>query len=115
LKAVHCSPETHDLIWRYRSRSTRRSEIERRLGPDQAQWQWGKFHQLTLTHPLGQIVDVGNWDRSVMTNVPGESGDPSSKPTPTLLAEWAAGKYHPMPFSRKAVESAMVERIILRP
>jgi penicillin amidase len=126
------------------------TEIERRLGPDQAQWQWGKFHQLTLTHPLGrpelalppvarpgdgntvnatsgtnfrqtngaswrQIIDVGNWDRSVMTNVPGESGDPSSKHYSDLLQDWAAGKYHPMPFSRKVVEAAMVERIVLLP
>jgi penicillin amidase len=62
-----------------------------------------------------QIIDVGNWDRSVMTNVPGESGDPSSKHYSDLLADWAAGKYHPMPFSRKAVEAAMVERIRLLP
>lgn len=62
-----------------------------------------------------QILDVGNWDRSVMTNVPGESGDPSSKHYSDLLQDWAAGKYHPMPFSRKAVETAMSERIILLP
>jgi penicillin amidase len=46
-----------------------------------------------------EILDVGDWDRSVMTNVPGESGDPSSKHYSDLLADWAAGKYHPMPFS----------------
>lgn len=126
------------------------AEIERRLGPDQAQWQWGKYHILALTHPLGrpelalppvarpgdantvnatsgtnflqtngaswrQILDIGDWDRSVMTNAPGESGDPSSKHYSDLLQDWAAGKYHPMPFSRKAVESAAEERIILLP
>jgi penicillin amidase len=126
------------------------AEIERRLGADPAQWQWGKFHQLTLVHPLGhrefdlpavarpgdgntvnatsgtnfrqtngaswrQILDVGDWDRSVMTNVPGESGDPASKHYSDLLQDWAAGKYHPMPFSRKAVESSAAERIILLP
>ena len=62
-----------------------------------------------------EVLDVGDWDRSVMTNVPGESGDPSSKHYGDLLQDWAAGKYHPMPFSRKAVESAMEERIILQP
>jgi len=62
-----------------------------------------------------EILDVGDWDRSVMTNVPGESGDPSSKHYSDLLADWAAGKYHPMPFSRKAVEAATEERVILLP
>jgi penicillin amidase len=62
-----------------------------------------------------EILDVGDWDRSVMTNVPGESGDPSSKHYSDLLADWAAGKYHPMPFSRKAVEAATEERIVLVP
>ena len=125
-------------------------QIEQRLGRDRSAWQWGKLHQLVLTHPLGkpeyqlppvarpgdgntvnatsganfrqtngaswrEVLDVGNWDRSVMTNVPGESGDPSSKHYGDLLQDWAAGKYHPMPFSRKAVEAAMEERIVLVP
>jgi penicillin amidase len=62
-----------------------------------------------------EILDVGDWDRSVMTNVPGESGDPSNKHYSDLLADWAAGKYHPMPFSRKAVEAATEEKIVLVP
>jgi penicillin amidase len=62
-----------------------------------------------------EVLDVGDWDRSLMTNVPGESGDPTSKHYSDLLADWAAGRYHPMPFTRKAVEAAMEERIILRP
>jgi penicillin amidase len=62
-----------------------------------------------------EVLDVGNWDRSVITNVPGESGDPSSKHYGDLLQDWAAGRYHPLPFSRKAVEAAMEERIVLLP
>jgi len=62
-----------------------------------------------------EILDVGDWDRSVMTNVPGESGDPASKHYADLLQDWAAGRYHPMPFSRQAVEAATEERILLRP
>ena len=62
-----------------------------------------------------EVLDVGDWDRSVMTNVPGESGDPSSRHYADLLEDWAAGRYHPMPFSRKAVEAAMEERIVLEP
>ncbi len=62
-----------------------------------------------------QVLDLADWDRSMMTNVPGESGDPSSKHYSDLLKDWAAGKYHPMPYSRKAVEAAMEERIVLEP
>jgi len=62
-----------------------------------------------------QIVDLSDWDRSVMTNVPGESGDPESKHYDDLIKEWAEGRYHPMAFSRKAVEAVTVERIELTP
>jgi penicillin amidase len=62
-----------------------------------------------------QILDVADWDRSVMTNVPGESGDPESPHYSDLLQDWAAGRYHPLPYTRKAVEAATVERIQLVP
>jgi Protein related to penicillin acylase len=62
-----------------------------------------------------EILDVGDWDRSVATNVPGESGDPASPHYSDLLEDWAAGKYHPLPYTRKAVEAATVERITLTP
>lgn len=62
-----------------------------------------------------EILDVSNWDRSVTTNTPGESGDPESKHYRDLLNDWVAGRYHPLPFSRKAVEAAMEERMVLEP
>ena len=75
----------------------------------------GVNHTQTNGPSYRQIIDVSNWDNSVMTNVPGESGDPDSKHYSDLLADWAAGRYHPMPFSRAAVEAAMEERIVLEP
>jgi penicillin amidase len=50
-----------------------------------------------------------------MTNTPGESGDPRSPHYADLAADWAAGKYHPMPFTRRAVEAATTERTRLIP
>lgn len=50
-----------------------------------------------------------------MTNVPGESGDPSTRHYADLLEEWAEGRYHPMLFSRRRVEAAARERILLMP
>jgi penicillin amidase len=60
------------------------------------------------------IVDLGNWDRSVMTNVPGESGVPSSKHYDDLIESWNHGVYHPMAFSRAYVEASTVERMSLK-
>ena len=74
----------------------------------------GNFRQ-TNGASWREILDVGDWDRSVITNVPGESGDPASKHYGDLLEDWAKGRYHPLPFSRKAVEAAMEERIVLVP
>jgi len=62
-----------------------------------------------------EILDVGDWDRSVITNVPGESGGPASPHYSDLLQDWAAGRYHLLPYSRKAVEAATEERIELFP
>ncbi len=62
-----------------------------------------------------EILDVGNWDRSVMTNTPGESGNPDSPHYSDLAEPWSKGEYHQMPYSRKAVEAATEERIVLLP
>ena len=75
----------------------------------------GLNYQQTAGASWREVIDVGNWDRSVITNVPGESGDPASPHYSDLLNNWAAGRYHPLPYSRKAVEAATEERIELVP
>jgi penicillin amidase len=62
-----------------------------------------------------QIIDVSDWDKSVMTNTPGESGNPESPHYSDLAQPWSQGKYHPMPFTRKAVEAATEHRLTLVP
>lgn len=62
-----------------------------------------------------EILDLSDWDKSMMTNAPGESGDPESKHYRDLLEDWTAGRYHPMPYSRKAVEAVTEEKILLEP
>jgi penicillin G amidase len=62
-----------------------------------------------------QIIDLSDWDKSVMTNTPGESGNPESPHYADLARDWADGRFHPMPFSRKAVEAATTERMTLVP
>jgi penicillin amidase len=75
----------------------------------------GPNFQQTTGASYREILDLSNWDNSVMTNVPGESGDPESSHYSDLLDDWANGRYHPMPFSRQAVEAAADERLWLVP
>jgi penicillin amidase len=62
-----------------------------------------------------EVLDVSDWDRSVVTNVPGESGTPGDPHYGDLIDGWADGHYHPLPFSRKAVEAAGELRLVLMP
>jgi penicillin amidase len=75
----------------------------------------GSAFRQTAGASYREILDLSDWDRSVMTNVPGESGDPSSPHYSDLIDDWAAGRYHPMPYTRAAVEAATTERILLMP
>ena len=51
-----------------------------------------------------EIMDVANWDRSVVTNVPGQSGQPESPYYGNLLPLWDRGEYFPMVYSRARVD-----------
>ena len=125
-------------------------ELTKAFGPEQANWHWGRVHQVQFRHPLGKatwnrgpfarpgdahtvnatsgtsfrqtagasfrmVLDPSNWDNSVMTNTPGESGDPASKHYDDLIQPWSAGQHHPLPYTRRAVEAAAAERIRLTP
>ena len=62
-----------------------------------------------------EVLDLSDWDRSVMTNVPGESGNPGDPHYGDLIKGWADGHYHPLPYSKKAVEAAAESRLVLTP
>jgi penicillin amidase len=62
-----------------------------------------------------EILDTGDWDRSVATNAPGQSGQPESPHYGDLLPLWAEGRYFPLLFSREKIEGAGVERLVLEP
>ncbi len=61
------------------------------------------------------IADTSNWDGSVGSNNPGQSGDPADPHYADLFQMWADGKYFPVLFSRKSIESATDRRITLQP
>jgi penicillin amidase len=61
------------------------------------------------------ILDFADWDRSVFTSTPGQSGQPGSRHYDDLLPMWAEGKYSPLVYSRKAVEKHTANRLLLEP
>ncbi len=62
-----------------------------------------------------EVIDLADWDRSTTINVPGQSGQPGSPFYGNLLGFWADEKYHPMAFTRAAVEANAKGRLELRP
>ncbi|MET3412465.1 penicillin acylase family protein [Methylobacterium sp. 1030] len=70
-----------------------------------------------LTHGASfrMVVDVGDWDRSVFINVPGQSGDPGSPHYADLAPVWGRQDYVPMLYGRAAVDAATETVITLTP
>ncbi len=62
-----------------------------------------------------EILDLSDWDRSVATSVPGQSGQPLSPHYGDLLPLWAEGRYFPLLFSRERIEKESRERLVLEP
>jgi penicillin G amidase len=61
------------------------------------------------------IMDVGNWDNSMVMNAPGQSGQPGSPHYSDLVQQWDQVRYFPMLYSRGAVEKNARERMNLEP
>jgi penicillin amidase len=61
------------------------------------------------------IVDTRDWDRTVGSNVPGQSGDPDDAHYRDLFTMWANNRYFPAYFSRGRVEAVTEQRLELEP
>lgn len=61
------------------------------------------------------VVDTGDWDRTVGTNTPGQSGDPDSPHYRDLFEMWANDRYFPVFYSRERVEQVTEETLRLTP
>ena len=116
------------------------SQLTREQGADWSQWRWGRSNARPFPHPFvaaydlptverggggptvaangatyREIIDVGDWDKSVATSTPGQSGQPGSPFYGNLLPLWANNEYFPMLFSPSAVSSNGRHRLVLRP
>lgn len=62
-----------------------------------------------------QIIDLGDFDKSRVIHTTGQSGHPGSPHYDDYIAKWLAGEYHPMLWSRAAVEAHLEARQLLEP
>ncbi len=116
------------------------AELASRQGADWKAWRWGRMHQRAFPHPFvaafdlptverpggagtvaadgasyREILDVSDWDKSIVTNTPGQSAQPESPYYGNLLPLWANNDYFPLLFTRKTVEARAKHRLVLRP
>jgi penicillin amidase len=61
------------------------------------------------------IANTGDWDSSVGSNTPGQSGDPRSPHYADLFRLWARDKYFPVAYTRPRVESVAESVSVLLP
>jgi penicillin G amidase len=61
------------------------------------------------------ILDVGDWDNSRAALPGGQSAHPAAPHYRDGLDDWRHGRYHPMLFSRRAVEAATQGKLVLLP
>ena len=114
--------------------------LTRTQGSDWGQWRWGRSNARSFRHPFvsafdlptverggggttvaangatfREIIDVGNWDKSVATSTPGQSGQPGSPFYGNLLPLWARNEYFPLLYTPSAVSSNSAHRLVLTP
>ena len=61
------------------------------------------------------IVDLADWDKAVMTNTPGQSGNPDSPFYRNLFNDWANDNYFPALYSKEKILANTAERYNLAP
>ena len=135
------------------------ADLEARLGPDIADWRWGRLHRVHFRHTIAnaipaldellsagpfevgggddtvnrgvlhpsegfadgaiaswrQIIDLSDFDASEGIITTGNSGNPASEHYADQSPMWATGEYHPLPFTRGAVEAASKGTLVLSP
>jgi len=73
------------------------------------------FYRQTSGATFRLIADLSNWDNSLGTNCPGQSGDYRSPHYADLFLDWAEGKYFPIFYTRAKIMKAAEKIIRLLP
>ncbi|MBX6365742.1 MAG: penicillin acylase family protein, partial [Gemmatimonadetes bacterium] len=75
----------------------------------------GNGDNQTAGASLRIVADLADWERSVATNTPGQSGNPDSPHYRDLFPLWANGEYFPLAYGRERVAAVAEARTLLRP
>jgi penicillin amidase len=75
----------------------------------------GSSYRALVVPSWRMIIDLGDLDASVGTHTVGQSGNPASPHFNDLYPLWSTGRYHPLPFTREAVEAAAESKLDLLP
>jgi penicillin amidase len=81
----------------------------------QAMYEPGISYDAVVIPSWRQVIDLGDLDRSMGTNTVGQSGNPASPHYRDLFELWSTGSYHPLPFTRRAVEAETESTLQLVP
>jgi penicillin G amidase len=134
---LHVAPFTHPLATGNVVVGNAVSEWQRGLKAENATEEWRQLFNLPAVERSGdgntvlatggpnfrqnhgasfrEILDVSNWDNSVATNVPGQSGQPASPHYGDLLPLWTEGKYFPLLYSKSAIQVRAKQQLTLEP
>ncbi len=116
------------------------AQLANEQGTDWTRWRYGRMHTRDFPHPFvtafdlptversggngavaadgasyREIMDVADWDRSAVTNVPGQSGQPESPFYGNLLPLWDRAEYFPLVFTRGRIDKETAHKLMLRP
>ena len=80
-----------------------------------ASWSWSNPAAVRGHPSMRLIVDLSNLDASLAVIPTGQSGHPFNRHYDDMIQLWLDGEYHPLPYSRSAVEEATVDRLLLKP
>jgi penicillin amidase len=78
-------------------------------------WSWSAPAQVRGHVSMRMIVDTADFDASRAVMPTGQSGHPYSDHYDDMIQLWLNGDYHPMLFSREAVEAVATGELILQP
>ncbi len=75
----------------------------------------GSDYQQRSGASFRMIVNTGDWDATIATNGPGQSGNPASPFYNNLFEPWSQDRYFPVYFDRSKIEAVTVHTNILMP
>ncbi len=61
------------------------------------------------------VADMSDWDKTMFTNTPGQSGDPESPFYRNLFELWANDHHFPVYFTRELIEKSAAEKTVMKP